>query len=333
MSATHNSSPRPSSFLPLALPPHEDLVVCGRLLLWFVAIGLDYVFVPALYNGSALWMAAALTLLTFRAGQSPHATDAKRIALAIPALTAARWAIFVALHVAIVLVARRYAGALASAVMSDAPGSAALASLKLAVLLPAIALFPLPVWRTLLRVYRAEWIAALVVLFAFFPYRVFHTIFPVYSKVIGRLAYYGAKPFVAGIGYSGGVAPTITAPRLDLQIVFACSGLSAIILFDILVALLAFLDWNELDRGRLLISYFAGCAGILIANIARISLLVLVGNLIAPRYAMGKFHINAGWIFFAVVYFGILFGSYRWMLQRPISRDPESRSRPLTSAS
>lgn len=281
--------------------------------MWFLAIVIDFFFAPALYNGSTIWMSATAMLLIYRAGQAP---GAERVEIEIPS-AAARLATFVALDAAIVLAARHFAAPLEAAAASDALDAAARASLKFSVLLPAIALFPSRTWREMLRTFRAEWTAAVVVLLTFFPYRLFHMIFPFYSQVIGKLAYWISRPFVAGTHYLGGPQPIILAPQLDLQIVFACSGLSALVLFDLIIALIAFLDWNELNRSRLFAAYICGSAAILAANILRIGLLVIIGNRIAPAYATGEFHVNAGWLFFAAIYSFIVVGSYRWMLQRP----------------
>jgi exosortase/archaeosortase family protein len=294
-------------------PAPTQFRISARLLLWFLAIVIDFFFAPALYNGSTIWMSATAMLLIYRAGQAP---GAGRISIDIsPA--AARLALFVALNTAIVLAARYFAAPLEAAAASDALDAAARAALKFSVLLPVIALFPLSTWRDVLRTFRAEWTAATVVLLTFFPYRLFRMIFPLYSQVIGKLAYWMARPFVAGTHYLGGPAPIIVAPQLSLQIVFACSGLSALILFDLIVALIAFLDWNSLHRARLFAAYVFGSAAILAANILRIGLLVIIGNRIAPAYATGEFHVNAGWLFFAAVYTCIVVGSYRWMLQQP----------------
>jgi exosortase/archaeosortase family protein len=88
------------------------------------------------------------------------------------------------------------------------------------------------------------------------------------------------------------------------------------ILFDLLFGLVALVDWNELDRKRLLIAYFAGNAVIVVTNVLRIALLVAVGNLIGPHYATGTFHVNAGWVFFSIVNIIFLALTYRWMLNR-----------------
>ena len=73
-------------------------------------------------------------------------------------------------------------------------------------------------------------------------------------------------------------------------------------------------------RARLFAAYVYGSLAILAANIVRIGLLVIIGNRIAPAYATGEFHVNAGWLFFAAIYTCIVIGSYRWMLQRTATR-------------
>jgi exosortase/archaeosortase family protein len=294
-------------------PARSDLFICARLFLCLLTIAADYLIAPYLYNGSTLWATAALLLLIFRRGQ---ATIPNSETPAITKLSPARLGIFLALHAIIIAIGHYSSALFTSAAASDALAAAPLAAAKLLILLPGVVLFSRADWATLLRRYRAEFLAALVVLLTFFPYRLFHTIWPTYSQLIATLAYYGAKPFVSGIALASEPIPTILGPQLNLQIVFWCSGFSALALFDTLVALIAILDWNELNHTRLLVAYIAGGAAILAANIVRISLLVIIGNDIAPKYAMGKFHVNAGWAFFAAIYLIILTVSYRWMLRK-----------------
>ena len=321
MASVHKSVLHGSATRPFSLPSPAEQAICVRLLLCLSAIGIDYLLSPALYNGSTLWASAALLLLVFRRGQAPVADAA---GLAIAKLSGSRLVIFLALNAIIIAIGRYLNAAFTTAAASDAGAAALLAAAKLLILLPGIVLFTRSDWASLLHRYRAEFVAALVVLLTFFPYRLFHTIWPAYSQVIASLAYYGAKPFVAGLGFSSLPIPTILGPQLDLQIIFWCSGFSALAMFDTLVALVAVLDWNELNHKRLLIAYFAGAFAIVVANVVRVSLLVIVGNVIAPRYAMGRFHVNAGWVFFALVYLLILAISYRWMLRRAPRGAPRS---------
>jgi exosortase/archaeosortase family protein len=311
LSSVHKSVLHPAGARSFSLPSRSGLAIYAGLLLCLVAIGVDYLISPALYNGSTLWATAALLLLVVRRGQAPGPDAAE---LTVARLSAGRLAIFLALHVIIIAIGRYSSATLTTAAASDAGEAAFFASTKLLILLPGIVLFSRSDWPSLLRRYRDEFFAALVVLLTFFPYRLLHTIWPAYSQVVAALAYYSAKPFVAGLGFLNHPIPTISGPQLALQIIFWCSGYSALALFDTLLALIAFLDWNELNHKRLLVAYVAGSFAMLVANIVRISLLVMLGNLIAPKYATGRFHVNAGWVFFAGVYLVILSISYRWML-------------------
>jgi len=322
LASVHKSVLHAAAARPFLLPAPAEQAMCVRLLLCLGVIGLDYLVSPALYNGSTLWASAAVLLLVFRRGQAPGSDAA---GLAVAKLSGSRLVIFLALHALIIAIGRYSSAAFTTAAASDAGAAALLAATKLLILLPGVVLFTRSDWPSLLRRYRAEFLAALVVLFTFFPYRLFHTIWPAYSQVVASLAYYGAKPFVAGLGFLSHPIPTILGPQLNLQIIFWCSGFSALAMFDTLVALVAVLDWNELNHKRLLIAYFAGAFAILGANVVRISLLVIVGNLIAPKYAMGRFHVNAGWVFFAVVYLLILAISYRWMLRTAPQSAPRSQ--------
>jgi exosortase/archaeosortase family protein len=314
LSSSQNSARHSATARSFFLPAQTELAICARLLLSIIMIAADYTVAPALYNGSTLWATAALLLLIFRRGQ---ATIPASEALTITKLSPARLAIFFALHAIIIAIGRQAGPVFTSAAASDAFAAAPLAAAKLLILLPAIALFSLSDWNALLHKYRPEFLAALIVLLTFFPYRLFHTIWPTYSQIIATLAYQGAKPFVPGIAFLSQPIPTILGPQLNLQVVFWCSGFSALALFDTLVALIAILDWNELNHTRLLAAYVVGGAAILAANIVRISLLIIIGNEIAPKYAMGRFHVNAGWAFFAAIYLIILTASYRWMLRKP----------------
>jgi exosortase/archaeosortase family protein len=312
LSVTYNSAFRQASARWFARPSPSDLAICGRLLACLVVILLDYACVPALFNSSTLWAAATLLILVFRRGQSATASFEK------PDLTSlAKWqiAVFVGLQFAIIVLGRRFSADLSSTGPSDSAGAAMLGAAKLLVLLPGLVLFSVSDWGRLARRYRAEILAAVVVLFTFFPYRLMHTLWPVYSEWIAKLTYDGAKPFVAGIRLVNERLPTIYGPRLALAIGFECAGFSALAAFDTLIALIAVVDWNSLSPKRLLITYCVGCVTILAANIVRMSLLVVAGNLIGPQYATGRFHVNAGWVFFAIVYFAIFSVSYRWMLR------------------
>lgn len=220
-----------------------------------------------------------------------------------------RLLLFAALHAALLLLCRSFA---------SVPGML-LSLARLAVLLPALVLFPLRSWRPVARRYRAELLASLVVFFTFFPVHVMEAAWPWYSRWLGHLVYQGSLPFVAGLRYLGGADPIISGPALDLQIVVGCSGIEGVSLFDLLFGLVVLIEWNRLIKARAFACYAAGIAAFLAANVVRIILLVVLGNRLTPEIATGHFHKNAGWVFFVLVFLGILRLTYNWM-RRPSAK-------------
>ena len=311
MSLTYNSAVRQLTARWFVRPSPSDLAICGRLLACFVAILLDYAFVPALFNRIMLWTVGALLILVFRRGQSAMAATEK---LDLTGLTKWRMTVFVGLQFAIIALGRRFSVELMSTGPSDSGGAALLGAAKLLIFLPGLVLFSASDLRRLVHRYRIELLAALVILFTFFPYRLMHALWPICLPWIAKMIYYGARPFIGGLSLVDQPLPTLLGPRLGLAIGFECSGFSALAAFDFLVALIAVIDWNALNPNRLFITYWVGCVAILAANIVRMILLVMAGNLIGPQYATGRFHVNAGWVFFAIVYFVIFSISFRWML-------------------
>src|SRR5208337_1228167 len=161
-------------------------------------------------------------------------------------------------------------------------GGTLLAAWKLCVLAPTILLLPLARWKVLLSAFRAEFVAALVVLFTFFPSRALESLWPWYGQVLGRLVFLLAKPFVPGLGYIKDLTPTVTGPDLDVTIITACSGINGLELFDYLFG-------------------FVGLLAMLLGNTLRLTIIVVLGN---RGYAdvVSRLHISAGWIFFCAAF-------------------------------
>lgn len=74
------------------------------------------------------------------------------------------------------------------------------------------------------------------------------------------------------------------------------------------------LDWNRFNKRRLLISYFAGLAAMIAANALRITFLVVFGNRVSAGL-IERYHISAGWAFFAGAFIVYLISSYSWLLR------------------
>jgi exosortase/archaeosortase family protein len=297
------------------LSPFE-VAICEKLLLSLSLIAITYAIVPALYSSSPIWAVGILLALVLKRGGKGAAVDKRNPPEEVD--FAARWRVstFLGLY-ALVIAAGIGLSHQFHSTRYDGVGGHWLAVGKLLVLAPALVLFNGRQRLKLLRIYPAELASFLVVLFTFFPFRLFRIIWPIYSDAITVLAYCLAKAMVHGLGYTLMPDPRIIGPRLDLEIVFACSGYAALSLFDVLIALVALIDWNELNPKRLLAAYAVGSAVILAANVVRISLLVVVGNLMNPQYALGRFHVDAGWVFFTIVYLIVLAISYCWVLRSP----------------
>jgi exosortase/archaeosortase family protein len=225
----------------------------------------------------------------------------------------ARIALFVAAHVLLLLADRLLHSKLEPIAGTSSIAGWMTAALKLSVLLPTLLLLPLAQWRMLSRVYATEGIAALVVLFTFFPSRILGAIWPWYGQALGRLVFVFSSFFVHGLAYTSALMPALHGKDLDVTILLACSGISGIELFDYLFAFVVLMDWNRLRKGRTLLAYFAGIAVMFLSNALRISALVILGNR-GFADAVVRFHLSAGWIFFSVVFLAYLCLTYRHLL-------------------
>jgi len=153
-----------------------------------------------------------------------------------------------------------------------------------------------------------------VVFFTFFPHRIFETIWPWYSRLLGIAVWGVTRWFVPSLVCSAGTTPGFSGPQLEVSIIFACSGLDSLRLFQLLFALIAAVEWKHLNKRRALIAYFAGLGVTLMANVLRISLLVIFGNRGFTEWIMRQ-HVTAGWAVFTVAFLTFLTLTYNWMLQ------------------
>ena len=64
------------------------------------------------------------------------------------------------------------------------------------------------------------------------------------------------------------------------------------------------LDYKRLKKKVAIPLYFVGIIGMFLTNIIRILLLFIVGAYWSPKFAVGMFHSNVGWILF-IAYFAI----------------------------
>lgn len=309
MSAPENSA------LPLAIghrPVASRSVADGitlRLLLALLTLAVVCLLVPALYNGSTLLFSGVLVVLVSSRNRS---ANPREVAL-LPENTRRQLLTFLVLQSAIGAAAWRFAGELAALPHGGTLLAAASLSFKLLPLFPALALFPKERWLELGQKYHAELIAAAMVLFTFFPERQFQLIWPYYSQVLGKLVWLLSLPFLPDAIYLAEASPLVMGPNLIVHIVFECSGIEGLMLFDVLFGTFALLSWNRLNKRRLLMAYGIGVGAILLGNVLRILLIVVLGNLYWPTIGESNFHIHAGWVFFALVFVAFLGCTYGWM--------------------
>lgn len=280
------------------------------LLLTLGAVAADQIVAPGLYSSSPLWAVAACMALVWRRGGVAFEGKEKAGSFGFSLVRAG---LFAGAHILLVSAARSLHGILQPVAGTFSLGGWITAALKLSVLLPTLLLLPLARWRILARDYAAEGIAALVVLFTFFPGRIITSVWPWYGQILGRFVFLFSGLFVHGITYTSALTPTVHGPDLDVTILLACSGISGIELFDYLFTFVALLDWNRLRKGRTLIAYFAGMAVMFLGNALRIASFVIFGNQ-GFADAVARFHLSAGWVFFSIVFLVYLSLTYRKLL-------------------
>lgn len=325
LTLTSESNLRSQIYLPegsLTIPQFSFLA----LLLTLSAAAGDQYAAPGLYSSSPLWAVAAGLALVWRRGGVGFEQSAKSESLGFSlerkmaagsfGFSFARIALFAAAHGSLVLAARSLDSTFEPIAGTFSSAGWMIAALKLSILLPTLLLLPVARWRIVGRVYAAEGIAALVVLFTFFPGRILAAAWPWYGQALGRLVFAFSGLFVHGLTYTGALTPTLHGPELDVNILLACSGISGIELFDYLFAFLAVLDWNRLCKGRTLVAYFAGIAAMLFGNALRIASLVILGNR-GFADTVARFHLSAGWMFFSLLFLGFLSLTYRKLLVSP----------------
>jgi exosortase/archaeosortase family protein len=291
------------------------------LFLTLFTISADQFAAPLLHSSSPLWATAACLVLVWRRSEPSSDADSGPIRFSF---TFWRFAAFVGTHAALILVVRSLSSKMQLVAGTVTMLGALFAVMKLSVLAPTILLLPVRAWRELLSPYRAEIVAALVVLLTYFPSRAIEELWPWYGQALGRFVYALSSIFAHRIGYIGNSNPTLTGPDLDVTVILACSGINGIELFDYLFGGVAILDWNRLRKGRALAGYFLGLFAMLLGNALRITSLVVFGNR-GFAELVAHYHIAAGWIFFSVVFLVYLSMTYAWMLKKKSAVLPEPR--------
>ncbi len=272
-------------------------------------LSIDFFLAPALRNTS-FFLATALFFALVVRHLSLQPVD-KTIDKTQSAVSPLRLTIFCFLHLPLIALANLLGSR--DAVYDPSYSGLLLAAAKVLVFLPTAVLLTRQTRQSLLRQFRPELIASGIALLTYFPFRLFFAAWSFYSTLLAHSVQFLAGLFVTGLVYVPGTNPTITGPVLDVHILFGCSGLDGMRLFQILFFLLLVCDWDRMRRWRTLTGYAAGLSAILLANAMRIAAMVVIGNRISADLVM-RYHLEAGWVYVTAVFLLFLLLSYRWLL-------------------
>jgi len=126
-------------------------------------------------------------------------------------------------------------------------------------------------------------------------------------------------PVTTAMNASGG--PILRAADFGVSIGPPCSGIDSMLLFFAFFAALFALDRKIVRKGLYVLFFIIGLMGVYIINVLRLFLLMLAGIYISPRFAVGLFHTNAGWVLF-VLYFLL----YYWFIRKFIYKKDVPKS-------
>jgi len=283
----------------------------------------EYALLPALNVVTPPLVLLLMAALIFRSHSArtgiPRFTETQ-------AINMRRLLFFAAAHtVLLVLVA-------GTKLMSAANHSVLLSCFKYLVLAPTFLLLPWRAWARFAREHRAECIACMLALLSFYPHRIFTLAWPWYSQMLGHTVYSLSRSFVPSLGYIPYPDPKMLGPLLNVTILFGCSGLRALGVFQIVFTLIIVTDWNALNRGRALQAYFAGIGIMLAANVLRIAAVVTLGNHFVPDL-VARYHLPAGWIYFGCVLAAFIWLTYGSMAEtRPAATSSQELELPATQS-
>jgi exosortase E/protease (VPEID-CTERM system) len=99
-----------------------------------------------------------------------------------------------------------------------------------------------------------------------------------------------------------------------VEIAPECSGYEGIALVTVFVALYLWIFRKSLSFPRAFLLFPVGIAAIWLANVLRITALIVIGTSISPEVAVGGFHSQAGWISFTLIALGLIAISHRLRL-------------------
>jgi len=293
-------------------------LLCGA------ALAVESLLFPPLFSLSVV---LAFTVFVLLAVRQKERFD---LLSAAPALRWIRLTLFLGLHAGLLATAWKYLPTGEAAAYDLSYGGLLAPALRLLALAPALALYPLRYWLQLATALRAETVAALVVLFTYFPYRLSAMLWEHTQNDLAALVHLCLTPLFSDTFHLLAEPPLVGTMRYPVSLIYYCSGIQGIFLFQGLFGLLVLWDWKRLRAGRVLTAYAGGLVLMEAANVVRILTLITAGTLAQEAEMAEAVHLNAGWIYFTLTFIGFLALTYRWMLRK--EPQPGTASSPALSA-
>lgn len=125
-----------------------------------------------------------------------------------------------------------------------------------------------------------------------------------FSKGVANVLQTIFSHFYAVSYYFAKNGPILTVNNFSVAIGPPCSGIDSMFLFTAFFAGLFALDHKRIKKAVFFSSFVIGLAGVYAVNILRLFLLILAGINISPKFAVGLFHTNAGWLLFVIYFLG-----------------------------
>jgi len=165
--------------------------------------------------------------------------------------------------------------------------------------------------------------ASLTISFIFLNvYFLFQKTWPFFSKIVAYPVYFLLKIFYSDafitsntqlFGKSFQDIPTVGNSHFAGIIFRPCSGIEGLSLFLLLFTIIVIIDWNVINKKKMLLLYLIGPLYMVVFNILRIFVLLISGIEISKSFAVGGFHSNLGWIIFTFAFFVFLKLTYGWL--------------------
>ena len=179
------------------------------------------------------------------------------------------------------------------------------APMMVAFILFAIAIFDLAYLKKVYSEFRKELIYASIISVVLYNFLVFfEKQWPLFSGTVAAILNFIFSKFYEVSYYSEDGVPILQISDFSVAIGPPCSGIDSIFLFLSLLLGIFALDHKRIKKGRFLVLLVVGVIGVYAVNIVRLLLLILVGVHISPKFAVGLFHTQAGWLLFVIFFIG-----------------------------